>query len=396
MNTDFYNTVLELKNSGSSFVTATVVSRKAPVSSHLGDRALVFADGRMQGFVGGSCSREIVRKQALEALKLGKPRLVLIRPDATLETIQHAADAESVVVPMTCASEGAVDVYLEPHSPKPLLLVAGFTPVAEAVTKMAALLEYKIVRIVTEAELRDLEPNAAVALSDLPVFLEQLSVVSRASLAAVVATQGHYDEPVLEALLLAKIGFVSLLASRKRAVTVRELLELQGVPLELVGQIRNPAGLDINAKTPAEVAVSILAEIIKTRDSSQAMFTNSSKYQKPGIGNENTLSVTGRVQATKAREVLILGQEDPPLQNVGNYLQTRRGDPRGLPATQPKNDDLIPENTAFAISPVDGERIEIASAVHFADYNGTRYYFTCANCKRRFLKDPLKFLSVTV
>ena len=136
MNTDFYQTVLSLKSSGSSFVTATVVSRRAPVSSHLGDRALIFADGRMQGFVGGSCSREIVRKQALETLKLGKPRLVLIRPDATLETLHHASDAEGIVVPMTCASEGAVDVYLEPHSPVPLLLVAGFTPVAEAVTRI--------------------------------------------------------------------------------------------------------------------------------------------------------------------------------------------------------------------------------------------------------------------
>jgi xanthine dehydrogenase accessory factor len=359
MNTDFYQTVLTLKSAGSSFVTATVVSRRAPVSSHLGDRALVFADGRMQGFVGGSCSREIVRKQALEALKLGKPRLVLIRPDASLETIQHASDAEGIVVPMTCASEGAVDVYLEPHSPVPLLLIAGFTPVAEAVARMAVLLEYKVIRIVTQAELRDLEPNSAVALQELPTYLEQLSPESRVSLAAVVATQGHYDEPALEALLLADVGFVSLLASRKRAVTVRELLELQGVPLEKVTSIRNPAGLDINAKTPAEVAVSILAEIIKSRDSSQAMFTNSSNYQKPEFGHGDSFSVTGRPQGS-------------PLQDAGGQMQ----------------------DGAFAISPVDGEPVEIASAVHFADYHGVTYYFTCANCKRRFLKDPEKFLLV--
>ncbi|MEY4531506.1 MAG: hypothetical protein RLZZ156_2227 [Deinococcota bacterium] len=378
MNTDFYQTVLELKNTGSSFVTATVVSRRAPVSSHLGDRALIFADGRMQGFVGGSCSREIVRKQALETLKLGKPRLVLIRPDATLETLHHASDAEGIVVPMTCASEGAVDVYLEPHSPVPLLLVAGFTPVAEAVARMAALLEYKVVRIVTLPELRDLEPNSAIALPDLPVYLENLSLETRAKLSAVVATQGHYDEPVLEALLLAGVGFVSLLASRKRAVTVRELLELQGVPQGKVAAIRNPAGLDINAKTPAEVAVSILAEIIQARDSSREMFTNSSGYQKPEIGDVEMSLVIGRIQ-------------DSPLQV--NELDFRRGDPRGRPAPEIGNNDPSAEN-AFAISPVDGERIEIASAVHFADYNGVRYYFTCANCKRRFLKDPDKFLSV--
>ena len=416
MNTDFYQTVLSLKSSGSSFVTATVVSRRAPVSSHLGDRALIFADGRMQGFVGGSCSREIVRKQALEALKLGKPRLVLIRPDATLETLHHASDAEGIVVPMTCASEGAVDVYLEPHSPVPLLLVAGFTPVAEAVARMAALLEYKVVRIVTLPEMRDLEPNSAIALPDLPVYLENLSLETRAKLSAVVATQGHYDEPVLEALLLAKVGFISLLASRKRAVTVRELLELQGLPQGKVIAIRNPAGLDINAKTPAEVAVSILAEIIQARDSSQAMFTNSSQYQKPEIGNDEKSLVTGRIQATQARiarevlsheqearQVLLSGQEDSPLRVSDNDSQiNRRGELYVRPASNTGNDDsfAVPvsnnaNDSLFAISPVDGERIEIASAVHFTDFADVTYYFTCANCKRRFLKDPNQFLTVT-
>ena len=104
MNAQFFEQVSQFKRDGASFVVATVVSRRAPVSSHLGDRALIHNDGRMEGFVGGSCSREIVRKQSLEVLRLGKPRLVLIRPDATLETLQHAADAESIVVPMTCAA----------------------------------------------------------------------------------------------------------------------------------------------------------------------------------------------------------------------------------------------------------------------------------------------------
>lgn len=349
MNSDFYNTVLELQNTGSSFVTATVVSRRAPVSSHLGDRALIFPDGRMQGFVGGSCSREIVRTQALEALHLGKPRLVLIRPDATPETVQHAASAESVTIPMTCASEGAVDVYLEPHLAAPLLLVAGFTPVAEAVARMAALLEYNVVRVVTAQELPDLELQNVVALVNLPTYLQALPAAARANTAAVVATQGHYDEPVLEALLLANIGFVSLLASRKRAVTVRELLELQGVTPEQLATIKNPAGIDIQAKTPPEVALSILAEIIQARASSQPMFTNSSHYQ---------------------------------------------------PRKNPLNEGVAPQargefaHGEFATSPVDGEQIEIATAIHFANHNGTTYYFTCANCKRRFLKDPLKFLAV--
>jgi xanthine dehydrogenase accessory factor len=386
MNTDFYQTILSLKNAGSSFATATVVSRRAPVSSHLGDRAIIFADGKMQGFVGGSCSREIVRKQALEALQTGKPRLVLIRPDATLESIQHVADAESIVVPMTCASEGSVDVYLEPHHPARVLLVAGFTPVAESVCKIAALLEYNVVRVVTPEEKRDLD-SRAVALPELPSFLETLP--HRAKAAAVVATQGHYDEPVLEALLNVDVGFVSLLSSRKRAVTVRELLELQGMPLEKIAAIKNPAGLDINAKTPPEVAVSILAEIIAHSESSREMFTNSSRYEPKNVVPQNE-NENHSPQPVGAGLVPALPHDENDIPNPPNgnvILETLdTGRTRGSPLQNAGD---------YAISPVDGEHIHIPTALHFADYNGTRYYFTCPNCKRRFLKDPEKYLSVT-
>jgi xanthine dehydrogenase accessory factor len=359
MTSDFFEKLAKLNRDGMCFVTATVVSRRAPVSSHLGDRAIIYPDGRMEGFVGGSCSREIVRKQALETLKRGQPRLVLIRPDATEETLQHAASAESVVVPMTCASEGAVDVYLEPHLPARVLVVVGFTPVAQAVAQLGKLLEYTVVRVVTTEEQRDLESvgepvgksAGSVALPHLKPYLEGLSAEVRSTLAAVVASQGHYDEPALEALLEFEVGFVALLASRKRAVTVRELLELQGISLERINKIRNPAGLDIGAKTPAEVAVSILAEVISagTDSNSVPMFTHSRGYDAD----------QHRVQAVETRVDASSSQKPRP---------------------------------GFAVSPVDGEEIEISSALHFADFEGQTYYFTCANCKRRFLKNPKQFL----
>jgi xanthine dehydrogenase accessory factor len=364
MNPDFFDRVSQLKRDGKTFVIATVVSRRAPVSSHLGDRAIVFADGRMDGFVGGSCSREIVRRQALEAMRLGKPRLVLIRPDATLEQLQHAADAESIVVPMTCASEGAVDVYLEPHARARVLIVVGYTPVAEAVARLGQLLEYEVVRVVTKEELRDLEGAfKLVSLDGLSAYLESVTPEFCSSMAAVVASQGHYDEPALEPLLRAGVGFVSLLASRKRAATVRELLELQGVPADAVSRIRNPAGLDINAKTPAEVAVSILAEIIQSRPSDAPMFTSSATYNAEHHRAEFAVKTSS--QSVPQPEWSAEAQHAPP-----------RGSLR----------------PGYATSPVDGEEIEIATAVHFADYNGVTYYFSCANCKRRFLKDPEKYL----
>ncbi len=373
---DFFDRLSRLKRDGESFTTAIVVSRRAPVSSHIGDRAIIFADGRMEGFVGGSCSREIVRKQALEALRLGKPRLVLIRPDATLETLQHAADAESIVVPMTCASEGAADVYLEPHTRARVLLVAGFTPVAQAVAALGGMLEYEVVRVVTREELRDLEaaPCKLVALQDLNVYLESLPENTCSSMAAVIASQGHYDEPVLELILNARVGFVGLLASRKRAVTVRELLELQGMDANLTAQIRNPIGLDINAKTPGEVAVSILAEIIAARDSNTPMFTDSSSFDANVYRTEkqNVSSEINAVDVVGARRV------SPPRDDAATQNSTIFG--------------LSLERPGYAISPVDAEEIEIASAVHFTELEGVTYFFSCPNCKRRFLKNPSAYL----
>src|SRR6478672_220715 len=114
---NFFERVAALQRDKQSFAVATVVTRRAPVSAHLGDHAIVFADGRMEGFVGGACSREIVRQQALEAIRARHGRLVSIAPDgANPRGPGPAAEstAEHVVVSMTCASEGAVDVYVEP------------------------------------------------------------------------------------------------------------------------------------------------------------------------------------------------------------------------------------------------------------------------------------------
>ena len=154
---DFLDKVVALRRERRSFATATVVGRRAPVSAHLGDRAIVHEDGRMEGFIGGACSREIVRRQALEAIRTGRARLVSIRPDAAAGT---SSDPEHVFVPMTCVSEGAVDVYVEPSVRPRRLVVVGATPVAEALARTAVALEYDVVRIVEEAEQRDLDSEA--------------------------------------------------------------------------------------------------------------------------------------------------------------------------------------------------------------------------------------------
>ena len=260
---DFFERVAALRRDGHSFAIATVVARRPPVSAHLGDHAIVFADGRMEGFVGGACAREIIRQQALESIAVRRGRLVSIRPDLS-EPL--AATAEHVVVPMTCVSEGAVDVYLEPFVQPRSLIVVGATPIAEALTRVARAMDYDVVRVVDASERRDVEPGSA-ALGVAVVSLDDLASVLEDGRpdGAVVVSQGHYDEQALSALLKAGVPYVGLVASRARGTAVRSLLAENGV--SDMAALRSPAGLDFGGRTAPEVALSILAEIVQTQAS---------------------------------------------------------------------------------------------------------------------------------
>jgi xanthine dehydrogenase accessory factor len=328
---NLFEQMAALRREGQSFALATVVARRAPVSAHLGDRAIVFADGRMEGFVGGACSREIIRTQALEALATRSSRLVSIRPDAG----EAPASDEHVVVPMTCVSEGAIDVYVEPFVQARQLVIAGATPVAEALTRLARSMGYEVMRAVEERERRDIEQEAAslgvtvIALDALESILRERAGANP-DLAAVVASQGHYDEEALEAILKCGVPYVGLVASRTRGGAVRALLEGRGVPG--VASIRNPAGLDLGARTPPEVALSILAEIVQARPS--------------GV----------RAPA-------------PP------------------PAREPA---AAPAETAT--DPVCGMSVTIATARHHARVDNVSYYFCCAGCQATFLANPQAYM----
>ena len=332
---DFFEQIAALRREGQSFAVATVVSRRPPVSAHLGDRAIVFADGRMEGFVGGACSHEIIRRQALDALQSRQARLVSIRPDA------HAASEESpehVTIPMTCVSEGAVDVYVEPFLQARRLVVVGATPVAASIARIARSMDYEVIRAVDSREQRDIDVEAA-SLGVAVIALDTLGELAAEGVsrgleqAAVVASQGHYDEEALERILVSGIAYVGLVASRKRAATVCAMLKEKGIAG--VDTIRNPAGLDLGARLPAEVALSILAEIVQRRPA--------------GV----------RVAPPASAE------------------KTGAGSGAGAPTS--------------AVDPVCGMSVEIAGARHTAEVDGRTYYFCCAICQAHFVKNPDQF-----
>ena len=286
------------------------------MSAHLGDRAIIYADGRMDGFVGGACAREIVRQQALELIRTRQSRLVSIRPDATGPS---AADPEHVVVPMTCVSEGAVDVYIEPFVHARRLVVVGATPVADILARTAVTLDYDVVRVVDASEQRDIPSVSGLQVVPLESLADELR--GHDGIAAVVASQGHYDEDALQVILGAGVAYVGLVASRKRWTTMRAVLADTGV--NGLDQVHNPAGLDLGGRTPGEVAVSILAELVQVE----------------------------------------------PMQRSGDAAA-----PEQTTASAP----------AFAVDPVCGMQVEIAGARHVADVNGTVHYFCCANCRLPF------------
>src|SRR5262245_17057101 len=241
---EFFERVARLGREGQSFAIATVVGRRAPVSAHLGDRALILANGRMEGFVGGACSHEIVRTQALEVLASGKGRIVSIRPDSS--SLESSRD--HVIVPMTCVSEGAVDVYIEPFVLPRLLVVVGATPIAGALATVARALGYRVIRVVDAREQADIESDAGafgftvVAIDTLDDLLSE-PVTGPDDRAVVVASQGHYDEEAVVAALKRGVPYVGLVASRTRGETVKSYLAGQGgTHLET---LRDPAGLAI-------------------------------------------------------------------------------------------------------------------------------------------------------
>jgi xanthine dehydrogenase accessory factor len=352
---DFHDTVTALRRGRQPFATATVVGRRPPVSAHLGDRALIHADGRMEGFIGGACSREIVRKQALDAIRTRRARLVSIRPDAR---DAGPADPEHVIVAMTCVSEGAVDVYVEPSVLPRRLIVVGTTPVAEALARLAPGIDYEVVRVVLADERADLEPDAAaLGVTVAPLDdLERLLKEAGPDAAAVVASQGHYDEEALETILKAGARYVGLVASRKRGATVKQYLADAGIGG--VETVRNPAGIDLGARSAPEVALSILAEIVQMSPAAASGFCGGeAREARPGAIPDQV-----RLKA-----------------DTTDQLAT------GQSATT--------SQSATAVDPICQMEVEIAGARHTAQFEGTTYYFCCAQCRTTFLKAPASYLT---
>ena len=223
--------VRQLRHDRHPFVHATVVRAQHPTSAQAGDEAILLPDGTIEGFVGGQCAQSSVRKAALGALQTGQSVLLRVLPDGDV----HFPDAPGAcVVVNPCLSGGALEIFLAPQIPVPLVRICGVTPIAEALARICAVLGY---------EIRDDDDTGG---------FDGLTAV-------VIATHGGAEADIIRAALDAGVGYIGLVASRVRGVSVLESLDLGESERT---RVHTPVGLPIEAQTPAEIAVSIAAEMI--------------------------------------------------------------------------------------------------------------------------------------
>lgn len=220
----------QLLHERKAFVHATVVRAQRPTSAHPGDEAILLSDGTIEGFVGGQCAQSSVRKAALGALQAGESVLLRVLPDGDV----HFPDAPGAsVVVNPCLSGGALEIFLVPQVPAPLIQISGPSPIAEALQRLCVALGYDV--------RRDDDSDLA-------------SVT-----AVVIASHGGPEAQTIRAALDAGVGYIGLVASKVRGAAVCDGLGLTEAER---ARVHTPVGLPIGAKTPMEIAVSIAAEII--------------------------------------------------------------------------------------------------------------------------------------
>ena len=309
MSDDLLAQAYDLRRQGEPFVLATVVRCVRPTSAKPGAKAIIRRDGTVSGWIGGSCAEPVIVKESLQALRDGQPRFVALVGEGSSGPGRQDGVRE---YPMSCHSGGTIEVFVEPVLPKPELLLVGAGPVIETLERLGRAMDFTVTR----------SPEGAAPL------LPARSAASNVFI--VVSSHGSFDEDAVEQALQTDARYVSLVASRRRAAAVMQTLRDRGVPLERLARLKAPAGLDIGAVTPEEIAVSILAEII-------------------------------------------------------HVSRTGRGD-------RPRNDPTTPQEVEIeATDPVCGMSVTVASAKYRSERAGLSYYFCCAGCKRKFDDEPARY-----
>lgn len=302
---------------GEVFASAVVVNRKAPSSGKPGDKAIINQKGEVKGWIGGGCTKGIVIKESLEAIQSEKPRLVKIEPGLA------PSDQNGVkTYTMLCESGGSLDVYIEPVIPMTQIFIFGRSHIAKALSKIGQAAGFNIHVITDMAEDEMFEGARFSSLEDFDSSQANDKYV-------VVCTQGENDTESLKTALQSKPKYTAFVASPRKANSVfRELMDQNTTYKDLM-KIKTPAGLDINAKTAEEVAISILAQIVE--------FKRSEKNEE--------------------------------------------------------SQELLDEIDELYINPVCKIPVQKSSAKYVVVHKGENVYFCCDGCKDSFEKEPEAYIN---
>ncbi len=277
----------ELAQAERPFAVVTVVRTEPSTSARTGNRAIVFPDGEVEGWVGGGCIQPTARREALAALEEGEPRLVRITPDTAVS--QHNV----FIARMTCASEGTADLYVEPFLPRPTLAAAGDSPLAATLAAVGPPLGFRFLAVEDATRL-----NSEAIPHPRDTWL-------------VVATFGEFDEDAVEAGLRLNLPYVGLVASERRAASVLSELRSRGWDEEALGVVSSPAGLPIGASGQEEISLSVMAEIVSSRAKLRPGLREGSSTRPAARPEEATDPVCGMtVEVAGARHTVEHGGRD--------------------------------------------------------------------------------------
>jgi xanthine dehydrogenase accessory factor len=352
---------------GRPFARVTVVRREPPVSARVGDRAIVTLDGDLTGWIGGvACAQSVAVREAQAALRRGESKLIGIAPDP--DTIDRPG---LEAFPMTCHSQGTLELFVEPVTPVSRLVVVGDSPIARALARFAGELPYDVT-VVSDAT--DVTGADHVTADDAASMTEAF----RGATWVVAASMGATDDVAVEAALAAGVPYVGLVASRRRAADLFErVADRTGRPVEAVRDaVTSPAGVDIGARTPEEIGVSLLAELISVRRT----------------GDVEAGSVAGADGSTD--EVDEAG-DDRGAEHSTNHSGTNgHGTADGdTGASDVGSDDAEPsDDPETAVDPVCGMDVTVGEAAATATHEGTTYHFCGQGCQEAFVDDPERFV----
>ena len=257
---DILRTISTRKAAGEPFALATVVRTVAATAAKAGAKAVILPDGTIsEGWIGGGCARAAVLKAAKDALADGRSRLVSVQPPDLLDQQGHSSGEEEGGVRFAknmCPSQGTMDIFVEPVLPRSQVIICGSSPVAIAVADFAKRAGFAVTSCAPADE--------QVAFGDIDRRIEgyALPVDEPGSRYIVISTQGKGDEPALLAALAVDADYIAFVGSRKKAEALKSSLAGRGISEERLARLKAPAGLDLGAITPEEIAISILAEIV--------------------------------------------------------------------------------------------------------------------------------------